>query len=132
MTSNIYLNNEYVILKTNLMRQFRVFNRNFTEDEIKQFLHNKNLQEKGPKKYVYNSYLYASEEEYKQEYERLNSGAYQLTDKSQVEITAQNVRKATVGEKIMQRPFKTNVLSRNTFNTKLMYNTSFNAKNIIE
>ena len=80
--SNLYLNNLYMKVKENLLTEFDVMNRKFTDDEVRQFLHNKNLQEKGPKKYVYNPMLHQSEEDYKADYERMNSGKFMLSSKS--------------------------------------------------
>lgn len=90
---NAISNNKFVLAKNVLVRDFRVLNRRFTEDEKEQFLHNINLQRKGAKKYVYNPYLFATEAEYAEYYARMNSGKAILSPKSQREIFEENAEK---------------------------------------
>jgi len=90
---NLLSNNKYLGAKHKLIRGFDVLNRRFTEDEKEQFLFNIDLQRKGPKKYVYNPYLFATEQEYKEYYDRMNSGKAILSAKSRREIEEDNKEK---------------------------------------
>ena len=130
--SNLYLNNLYMKVKENLLTDFDVMNRKFTEDEVRQFLHNKALQEKGPKMYVYNPMLHQSEDEYKADYERMNSGKFMLSEKSKNEIRRLGARKELVGEEIRIKPFDIGKLSRSSLNTKLIYNQAIKGCDLVE
>ena len=87
--SHFYVNTRYERAKQQFFRNFEVLNRSFTEDEIIQFKHNANLQTIGKKKYVYNPHLHSTEEEYRKEYERLNSGQYILSKDTETSIAKQ-------------------------------------------
>jgi hypothetical protein len=102
---NLLSNNRYVYAKNMLIRNFVILNRRFTEDERKQFIFNIDLQNKGRKKYVYNPFLFATEEEYKKYYDRVNSGKALLSDNSKSEIAADNQEKVQKHEGIVyQKP----------------------------
>lgn len=87
--------------KNVLLRNFKVLNRRFTEDEKEQFLFNIHLLEKGPKKYVFNPYLFNSEKEYAEYYARMNSGKAYLSEASKREILKENAEKVQKHEEIV-------------------------------
>jgi hypothetical protein len=87
--------------KNVILRNFEVLNRRFTEDEKEQFLFNIHLLTKGPKKYVYNPYLFSSEKDYAEYYARMNSGKAYLSKDSKQEIAHENEEKAQKHEHIV-------------------------------
>ena len=123
--SHFYVNIRYQLAKENLIKNFEVLNRGFTEDEINQFNHNANLQRLGRKKYVYNPRLHATEEEYRKEYERMNSGEYTLSEKSQLEIESQGANKVSAGEKVVQKPFAPATIDISERNLGIINNNAF-------
>ena len=108
--TNLYSNTRYTLVKDNIIQNFEVLNRSFTEDEIKQFIYNRDLRTKGARKYVFNPYLHETEEQYREEYERLNSGKFQLSEKSKQEIKAQNKAKEEAGEGVVQRGYDPKII----------------------
>lgn len=129
--ANLYTNNTYLNVKNNFLREFQVLNRNFTEDERIQFLHNKDLKEKGKKKYVFNPFLHSSEDAYKEEYLRINSGRFILSEKSKLEIATINAKKIELGEEVVMKPFNTASLSNANTQTGLVMNQLFTHRNVI-
>lgn len=89
----MWSNNKYIFAKNEIIRNFVVLNRRFTEDEKEQFIFNKDLQKKGRKKYVYNPFLFDTEEEYKEYYDRMNSGEAILSHASHKQIQQENQEK---------------------------------------
>lgn len=98
---NLMSNNKYIYAKNKLMRNFSVVNRPFTEDEKEQFAFNAQLQTKGKKKYSYNPHLFETEEEYKEYYNRMNSGQAVLSKKSRQEIEEFNKEKIEKHEHVV-------------------------------
>ena len=102
---NLFSNNRYVYAKNMLIRNFVILNRRFTEDERRQFIFNIDLQNKGRKKYVFNPFLFSSEEEYRKYYERMNSGKAILSEQSKAEIASENQEKVQKHETLVyQKP----------------------------
>jgi hypothetical protein len=126
--AHAYVNTRYLLAKGNFTKNFEVLNRQFTQDEIKQFNHNADLQRLGKKKYVYNSRLHSSEDEYKEEYERINSGNYILSEKSKEEIAAKSASKSNVGENTVIKPYNEKILDFSERNLGII-NNNFLAKN---
>ena len=102
---NLASNNKYIFAKNQLIRNFVVLNRRFTEDEKEQFIFNPNLKTKGRKKYVYNPYLFDTEEEYEEYYNRMNSGEAILSPSSRKQIETENKEKIDKHEALVyERP----------------------------
>lgn len=87
--------------KNIILKNFKVLNRRFTEDEKEQFLFNIHLLTKGPKKYVYNPYLFATEQDYADYYARMNSGKAVLSKESRQQIAEENAEKAEKHEEVI-------------------------------
>lgn len=115
---NVPSNNNFIYGKNVLIRNFKVLNRRFTEDEKEQFLFNIHLLTKGPKRYVYNPYLFATEAEYAEYYNRMNSGKAILSEKSKFEIIHDNAEKIIKHEEVQME--KANLTKELTFSDRAL------------
>lgn len=102
--SNLQNNDFYIKSRSHFINNFNVLNRNFTDDEIEQFLNNEDLQKLGKRKYIYNPHVFDSETEYADFYERMNNGVYNLTQNSVDKILSESKAKADAGEEINMKP----------------------------
>lgn len=82
------------------MYNFEVLNRNFTTQEVEQFLNNEDLKKLGKRRYIYNPMIFGSPEEYKMVYERLNSGKRYLNEMEKKRIATDNQAKNENGETV--------------------------------
>lgn len=130
--AHIYTNKQYNVARKHFVSHFSVLNRGFTEDEVKQFLHNEDLQTRGRKKYVYNPAIHASEEEYKEEYDRINSGKYILSKKSKQEIKEKNAAKIENGEEIIEKPAPKGVANYDHLSLRLNISQAFNKEHVLQ
>ena len=81
------------------------FNRKFLPEEIEQFLHNENVQNKGRKRYIYNSVVHGDDEEaFKKVFERMNSGKHKFTKEMKLKIRELNQSKLDNDEVIRMVP----------------------------
>lgn len=132
MFGNATSNNHYIFAKSHFIRNFELLNRRFTEDEKEQFLFNIDLQTKGAKKYVYNPELWNNEAEYKEYYDRMNSGKHVLSAKSKEEIARDNEEKIKAHEGVQMTKINTkNILKTDHISLGMTEVEAFRKKNII-
>jgi len=98
--SDLTNNDLYMLTRHHFINNFEVLNRNFTDEEVEQFLNNEDLKRLGKRKYIFNPLVYDNEQEYKKVYERLNSGQHKLSDEELKRIEETNKAKSDLGEKV--------------------------------
>ena len=104
--SNIYSNNALVLNRNELVRNFKNFNRKFTDAEKQQFVFNEQLIRRGQKKYTYNKFVHGNEEEFKKRHQAWNKGELYLNEKTMLEIENGNRFKTENREVVMVKPFR--------------------------
>ena len=103
--ASFYSNNNLTRNKREVMRMPN-FNRKFLPEEIEQFLHNENVQNKGRKRYIYNSEVHGDDEEaFKKVFERMNSGKHKFTKEMKLKIRELNQSKLDNDEAIRMVPW---------------------------
>lgn len=112
--SSMQSNDFYIKSRSHFINNFDVQNRNFTKDEIEQFLNNEDLKRLGKRKYIYNPMVFDSEAEYADFYERMNNGVYNLSQNSVNKIISDNRAKIADGEDVNLKPVPVNMLIDST------------------